>query len=231
MTTKAARRAKAGRRTRVTKGGPPGRERRSTAREGGSPTRRSRRPRRARRWGAKGLPWGALAAVGALAVVGLLAYAGRSQGGGASAGDPAPGFTLPSTQGGSVALSDLRGRAVLLYFSEGVGCDPCFYQMVELERNADLLDDVGLTVLPIVVNPATDVRRELTRFGIRTPFLIDADRSVSAAYGVLGQGMHADLPGHTFVLVDEDGRIRREVTYPSMFVETEALLDDLGLAR
>ncbi|GIV00294.1 MAG: peroxiredoxin [Actinomycetota bacterium] len=163
--------------------------------------------------------------------MGLLAYAGRSPGGGPSAGDPAPGFTLPSTHGGSVALSDLRGRAVLLYFSEGVGCDPCFSQMVELERNADLLADAGLTVLPVVVNPAAGVRRELARFGIRTPFLIDADRSVSAAYGVLGQGMHPDLPGHTFVLVDEEGRIRREVTYPSMFVETEALLDDLGLAR
>ena len=35
-------------------------------------------------------------------------------------GDPAPAFSLPSAQGGSVSLGEFRGRkAVLLYFSMG----------------------------------------------------------------------------------------------------------------
>lgn len=67
----------------------------------------------------------------ALTVVGL---AGIACGGGGSAGspppaggslrvgDPAPGFTLPSSDGGSVSLSEFRGRKpVLLYFSMGPG--------------------------------------------------------------------------------------------------------------
>jgi len=36
-------------------------------------------------------------------------------------GDDAPGFTLPAADGGSVRLSDLAGRPVLLYFSMGPG--------------------------------------------------------------------------------------------------------------
>jgi hypothetical protein len=37
-------------------------------------------------------------------------------------GDPAPGFSLPSAAGGSVALSDFVGKKpVLLYFSMGPG--------------------------------------------------------------------------------------------------------------
>jgi hypothetical protein len=37
-------------------------------------------------------------------------------------GDPAPGFSLPSAAGGSVALSDFSGKKpVLLYFSMGPG--------------------------------------------------------------------------------------------------------------
>ena len=171
-----------------------------------------------------------LAVAGVLVVAGLLAYANRSPREGAVEGRRAPAFTLPSTAGGTVSLSDHRGHEVLLYFSEGVGCDPCFAQVVELERNADRLAEAGLTLLPIVVNPLADVRAELARFGIRTPFLVDADRSVSAAYGVLGEGMHADLPGHTFVLVGGDGMIRWEMTYPSMFVETDALLDAIDAA-
>jgi hypothetical protein len=37
-------------------------------------------------------------------------------------GDPAPGFSLPSAGGGSVALADYAGKQpVLLYFSMGPG--------------------------------------------------------------------------------------------------------------
>ena len=37
-------------------------------------------------------------------------------------GDEGPAFTLPSAQGGTVSLSDYRGRkSVLLYFSMGPG--------------------------------------------------------------------------------------------------------------
>ena len=37
-------------------------------------------------------------------------------------GDAAPGFSLPSAQGGSVSLAEFRGRKpVLLYFSMGPG--------------------------------------------------------------------------------------------------------------
>ena len=36
-------------------------------------------------------------------------------------GDVAPPFTLPEATGGSLSLSELRGRPVLLYFSMGPG--------------------------------------------------------------------------------------------------------------
>ena len=146
-------------------------------------------------------------------------------------GSQASAFTLPSTGGGSVSLADFQGKDVLLYFSEGVGCDTCFYQMRDLEQNASKLSADGLTVLPIVVNPADQVRSELNRFGLTTPFLIDADETVSDAYGVLGTGMHENLPGHSFILVDGSGKIAWRGDYPSMFVKTEQLLSDIGSVR
>ena len=139
----------------------------------------------------------------------------------------APGFTLASTAGAPVSLSDYRGQDVLLYFNEGVGCDACFYQMAELEQNGPELADAGLTVLPVVANSADQTRGELSRFGIRTPYLIDEGTQVSQAYGMLGQGMHANLPGHGFVLVDGSGRIRWKMEYSSMYVSTKDLLADL----
>jgi peroxiredoxin len=156
--------------------------------------------------------------------VGFVVLGGRSPDGGATRG-AATDFTLASTAGGSVSLADYRGSAVLLYFNEGVGCDACFYQTAELEKNAGELANAGLTVLPIVMNPVADTAAELQRFGLSTPYLVDADGSTTRAYGMLGKGMHANLPGHGFVLVDATGEVRWKMEYPSMFVPAGDLLD------
>lgn len=60
----------------------------------------------------------------------------------------------------------------------------------------------GVTILPIVVNGVEEARRDMATAGARTPFLLDTDKSVSRAYGTLDRGMHAGLPGHSFVLID-----------------------------
>ena len=66
------------------------------------------------------------------AALALLAVVGVACGGGGTAapsggpdlrpGDPAPAFSLPSAQGGTVSLAQFRGlKPVLLYFSMGPG--------------------------------------------------------------------------------------------------------------
>jgi peroxiredoxin len=69
-------------------------------------------------------------------------------------GQQMPDFTLPAIQGGSVTLSDLTGKNVLLIFPRGrVGdhwCQICHYQyaeLVELEKKLNLRDKYNLEVL------------------------------------------------------------------------------------
>lgn len=186
--------------------------------------RRIQAPRRARR---AVLMWlaAALAAAG-LVTAALLATSGS----GAlqhSVARPAPGFTLTATSGQAVSLADYRGHDVVLYFSEGVGCDACFYQMREFEQHAAQLTRAGITILPIVMDPVGQVRQELAAFGLHTPYLIDATGSVSRAYGVLGKGMHAGLPGHGFVLIDAHGTERWYGEYPSMYLSTAGLIQQV----
>jgi len=139
----------------------------------------------------------------------------------------APGFALTATKGKTVSLASHRGHDVVLYFSEGAGCDACFYQMREFEQHAAQLTRAGITILPIVMNPASQIRPELASFGLHTPYLIDASGSVSRAYGVLGKGMHAGLPGHGFVLIDTHGTERWYGEYPSMHLPTAGLIQQV----
>lgn len=137
----------------------------------------------------------------------------------------APDFTLPTTTGEEVTLSDLRGAPVVIYFNEGAGCASCTVQMAEIEKEPGFAE-AGITVLPVVMNTAEQIQPDLDRYGVATPYLID-DGTVSQAYGVLGTGMHAGLPGHGFVLVDADGVQRWQGEYPSMWLEPAKLLQEV----
>jgi hypothetical protein len=83
-----------------------------------------------------------------------------------------------------------------------------------------------VTVLPIVMNTADEIRQDMARNGVKTPFLLD-DGTVASSYGTLGKGMHKGLPGHSFVLIDADGTQRWYGEYPSMYLPAADLLDQI----
>lgn len=139
----------------------------------------------------------------------------------------APGFTLTDTAGHTVKLSSYRGKSnVLLYFSEGAGCQSCLVQMREIEKQTTAFAKDGVTVLPIVMNTRQQIIADMAANGVKTPFLLD-DGTVSKAYGTLGKGMHAGLPGHSFVLVDKQGKQRWYGEYPSMWLAPKDLLHQI----
>ena len=137
----------------------------------------------------------------------------------------APDFTLADTSGTQVSLAGLRGKNVLLYFSEGAGCQACLVQMAQIEKDPAFAA-AGLTVLPIVMNTREQITTDMTANDVRTPFLLD-DGTTSNAYGTLGKGMHANLPGHSFVLIDKAGNQRWYGEYPSMFISPDDLLKEV----
>lgn len=143
----------------------------------------------------------------------------------ALAGEPAPPFSEQDIRTGqTVSSSALHGRNALLFFSEGVMCQACFEQIKSLEYLGSELDKRGLVLVSITTDPPGVLRQAAEAYRITSPLISDEDRDMSRAYDVLGQGMHPDTAGHTFVLVDADGRIRWRRDYTTMYVPPEELL-------
>ena len=136
---------------------------------------------------------------------------------------PAPTFTLTDTTGDRVDLAGFRGRNVILYFSEGAGCQSCLLQMAQIENKQAEFDAANITVLPIVMNTKDQITADMAANNVQTPFLLD-DGTVSTEYGTIGRGMHAGLPGHSFVVIDTNGMQRWYGEYPSMWLEPADLL-------
>jgi peroxiredoxin len=155
-------------------------------------------------------------------------------------GQPAPPFTLPSTAGAPTSLASLRGKSVLLYFQEGLTCQPCWDQLTDLEKHAADLRAAGIDqVVSITTDPVDLTARKSADMHQSTPVLSDPDLTVSRAYHANEYGMMgASRDGHTFILVGPDGTIRWRADYGgapnyTMFVPTGQLLADLkaGTAR
>ena len=148
----------------------------------------------------------------------------------AAIGQPAPDFALPDTTGGTESLDEALAESaegVVVYFSMGVGCGGCFAQIPEI---TDALASHGLRLVSVMVDDAEIARVEAERYGATTPIALDADRSVSEAYGMLGSYGHGDRPSHSFALVGPDRTVRDVRHYAEMFVPAEQLLTDLGIA-
>jgi peroxiredoxin len=100
---------------------------------------------------------------------------------GLKAGTPAPPFRLPRLDGGELALEDLRGRRVLLVFSDPE-CGPCSQLAPDLEqlhRGAS-----GVAVVMISRRDAEANRRKVAELGLTFPVVLQRHWEISLLYGM-----------------------------------------------
>lgn len=149
-------------------------------------------------------------------------------------GSMAPAFTLTSATGQRVSLSDFRGKNVLLYFQEGLMCEPCWTQIKDLEQNKTALQTEGIdAVVSITTDQANQLSRKVRDEKLSTPVLSDPTLHVSRAYNANEYGMMGDArDGHSFVLVGPNGTITWRADYGgapdyTMFLPTQQIIADL----
>ncbi len=158
-------------------------------------------------------------------------------------GDPGPGVVapdvkLPSTSGGTFDLDSMRGQTVLLYFQEGLTCQPCWDQLVDIQKHFDRFQSLGIDqVVSITTDPINQIQQKVSDAGITEPVLSDPDLAVSSAYSANSYGMMGNSrDGHTFVLVGPNGRILWRADYGgapdyTMYLPVDALVADIQEGR
>jgi peroxiredoxin len=162
----------------------------------------------------------------------------RFQVGNPGVGQTAPAFTLTSAAGGTVSLSAYRGKTVLLYFHEGLGCQPCWDQIRDLTKNWSQFTTAGVDNLVTITTGAPNlVAQKMHDDGLSATALSDPDLTVSQAYNANQYGMMGTgSDGHTFVLVGPTGLIQWRADYGgapnyTMYVQPSQLLTDMKTGR
>jgi len=117
----------------------------------------------------KRIAMAALAVVSIFALAAGLAFAQQAEIKPVSVGQPMPEFELPDIRGGSVALSSLRGKNVMLIFLRGYAapdawCTICHYQYAEIlmrELKEQVRKKFGMEVVFVLPYGADIVRKWL----------------------------------------------------------------------
>ena len=162
---------------------------------------------------------------------GTIAYQVGSPGPGADA----PPIALDATDGSRFDLSQYRGKTVLLFFQEGIGCEPCWSQLKDIEAGWPQFQAAGIdTVVTITGNPLAALRQKVAIEGLTTPVLADPDLRVSRTYNANQYGMMGtSADGHSFIVVGPNGKIRWRADYGgppdyTMYVGIPRLLNDMN---
>ena len=110
------------------------------------------------------------------------------------------GFTLKDIQGRPVALSDYRGKVVLLDFW-ATWCPPCRKEIPGFIELYDRYRSRGFVVVGVSMDESTsDIKRFAKRFKMNYPILVGAGSgSLEQAFG--------ELPLPTAFVIARDGRI------------------------
>ena len=146
-------------------------------------------------------------------------------------GDVAPPFSLQAADGKTVALSDFRGKRVILYFYPKDDTPGCTREACGFRDALPRLGREGAVVLGVSRDSLPSHQRFAGKFRLTFPLLSDPDAAVCKAYGVYKQ---KSLYGRTFLgiervtfLIDEEGRIAR--IFPKVKVDghVEAILQAL----
>ena len=132
-----------------------------------------------------------------------------------------------------IELQKLRGKKVVLFFTEGIMCYPaCWNQMAAFGEDQALNSPDVLTFSIAVDNKndwgqAVKQMPELSKAAV----LFDTDRTVSQKYGALTlpSSMHkGQYPGHTYIIIDREGIIKFTYDDPQMGVRNDELKGELG---
>ena len=128
-----------------------------------------------------------------------------------SAGDPAPDFTLPTADGGTVSLSEQRGRSVVVYFYPKAMTPGCTTQACDFRDSLSSLQAAGYSVVGISPDAPARLAEFAQAEGLTFPLASDEEHSVLEAWGAWGEkvkdGRTVTGVIRSTVVVGEDGRV------------------------
>ena len=147
-------------------------------------------------------------------------------------GERAPDFTLPDQDGNKLALTELRGETVVLYFYPRADTPGCTTQACGVRDHSADYEAAGARVIGVSPDSVRAVKAFAEKYQLDFILLADEDHSVAETYGTWVEKKnygktYMGVQRATFVM-DPDGKIAKVFPNVSPQTHDEAVLEALG---
>jgi len=126
-------------------------------------------------------------------------------------GKKAPAFSLSSSDGGKVKLSDFAGKVVVLYFYPRDNTPGCTIEAEGFRDAVPALEKLGAIVLGVSKDSIASHCKFRDKYKLNFPLLTDDDGKVMEAYGAWGDkvlyGKKSKGIIRSTVLIGKDGKV------------------------
>jgi peroxiredoxin Q/BCP len=146
-------------------------------------------------------------------------------------GDTAPAFSLPTAEGKTIALKDLRGKKVVLYFYPKDDTPGCTKEACSFRDNLARVKRKGAVVLGVSADSVAAHKKFAEKYELSFPLLSDESKETIQAYGVWQQKSfmgrkYMGIVRSTFV-IDEKGKIAHVFMNVKVAGHTDEVLEVL----
>ncbi|HEU0226649.1 MAG TPA: thioredoxin-dependent thiol peroxidase [Arachidicoccus soli] len=144
-------------------------------------------------------------------------------------GEKAPEFKGVDQNGNVIALSDFKGKKLVLYFYPKDNTPGCTTQACNLRDNYEELINKGFQIIGVSGDTVKSHKKFEEKFDLPFPLIADEDKLILEDYGVWKPKM---FMGRSFIgihrttfLIDEKGIIKAIIEKPNTKNQTEQVLE------
>jgi thioredoxin-dependent peroxiredoxin len=148
-------------------------------------------------------------------------------------GTKAPNWTLPTADGKTLSLSDLKGKKVILYAYPAAMTPGCTTQACDFRDSLASLSSAGYQIIGISPDSPAKLAKFVERDSLTFPLVADEDKTVLNEYGAWGEKKNY---GKTFMgvirstfVIDEKGVIEHAFYNVKATGHVAKLRRDLGI--
>ena len=151
-----------------------------------------------------------------------------------SVGSEAPDFKLDASTGKKVALKDLRGKWVVLYFTPKDDTPGCTREACSFRDNHKRLEALGAVVLGVSPDDLKAHDKFIAKYDLPFTLLADPDHTVSQKYGVwVEKNMYGKkimgIERSTF-LINPEGVVHKAWRKVKVEAHVDEVMDELKAA-
>lgn len=134
-------------------------------------------------------------------------------------GEPAPDFEAITTNG-TVKLSDLRGKWVVMFSHPADFTPVCTTEFIAFSKVAEELKGLNVQLMGLSIDSVHShlawIRNIKEKMGVEVPFPIiaDLDMKVAKKYGMIHPGSSSTATIRTVFFIDDKGVLRAMIYYP-----------------